>query len=96
MEMPSSFCKIPGNFIIRKVFSLIDILLSTKIVKFDFRQDFMIDLGVGSGLKSQQDSLGCVSASLEQPKVVSFMNCRSLIKVKFFTDQVRHALGSGI
>ena len=41
---------------------------------FDFRQDFMIDLGVGSGLKSQQDSLGCVSASLKQPKVVTFMN----------------------
>ena len=33
----------------------------------------MIDLGVGSGLKSQQDSLGCVSASLKQPKVVPFM-----------------------
>ena len=45
-----------------------------KLSNFDFRQDFMIDLGVGSGLKSQQDRLGCVSASLTQPKVASFMN----------------------
>ena len=53
----------------------------------------MIDLGVGSGLKSQQDSLGCVSASLKQPKVVSFMNfLRDSKKIKV---AVTLALASG-
>ena len=29
-------------------------------------------LGLGKGLKSQKDSLGCVSASITQPKVSEF------------------------
>ena len=58
----------------------------------------MIDLGVGSGLKSQQDSLGCVSASLKQPKVVSFINffvIQNLFKVSVTLALARGEIPSG-
>ena len=51
--------------------------LLTYILILNYRQDFQMlsDIGLGEGsFKSRQDSLGCVAASLNQPKVVSVAN----------------------
>ena len=73
-KCPVRFVRFPSTSWSEKFFPWLVSYWVHKLSNFDFRQDFMIDLGVGSGLKSQQDSLGCVSASLTQPKVVTFTN----------------------
>ena len=60
--------------------------LLTYILILNYRQDFQMlsDIGLGEGsFKSRQDSLGCVAALLNQPKVVSVANSQVLQHIFF-------------
>ena len=61
--------------------------LLTYILILNYRQDVQMlsDIGLGEGsFKSRQDSLGCVSALLNQPKVVSVANSKVLQHIFFW------------
>ena len=54
------------------------------------------DIGLGEGsFKSQQDSLGCVAALLNQAKVVSVANSK-VLQYTFFEVTVTLALAQGV
>ena len=54
------------------------------------------DIGLGEGsFKSQQDSLGCVAALLNQAKVISVANSK-VLQYTFFEVTVTLALAQGV
>ena len=94
-ELPSLFCKIPANFMIR-IFFLDCNLIEYKSCQILILGKILWLILEWAAVWKANKTVSAVCQPHSNSQRWSFMNCRSLIKVNFVTDQVRHALGSGI